>query len=118
MAGNFSLDMSKLEGAILRAENETNKGVKRGLVAIKNDWVANSVDVAPIDTGNLRKQISGQIDELSVMVDADATRGDFNYGYYIHEVRGNKFIDDALDEAKAQATLEREVTRAIREAGF
>lgn len=118
MAGNFSLDMSKFEGALLRAEKETKKGIKQGLVAIKNDWVADSVDAAPIDTGNLRKQISGRIDETSIVVESKATRGDFNYGYYIHEVRGDKFIDDALDEDKAAETLRLAVVKALYEAGF
>lgn len=118
MAGEFTLDTSKLKGALLRSEKETERGIKRGLTAIKNDWVADAVDIAPIDTGNLRKQISGQVDDVSVMVKANAVHVGFNYGYYIHEVRGNKFLDDAFDEAKAQEALEREVEKALRKAGF
>ena len=118
MAGEFTLDTSKLKGALLRSEKETERGIKRGLIAIKNDWVADAVDLAPMDTGNLRKQISGQVDDVSVMLRANAVHGGFNYGYYIHEVRGNKFLDDAFDEAKAQETLEREVEKALRKAGF
>lgn len=118
MAGNFSLDMSRFEGALLRAEKETKKGVKRGLVAIKNDWVADAVDAAPIDTGNLRRQINGQVGVSNIVVTANGKRGDFNYGYYIHEVQGNKFLDNSLDEDKAAETLEREILKAIYEAGF
>lgn len=118
MATGFTLDTSKLKTAINRSEKETDKGVKRGLTAIKNDWVADAVDLAPMDTGNLRKQISGQVDDVSVMLRANAVHGGFNYGYYIHEVRDNKFLDDAIDEDKALKTLEREVEKALRKAGF
>lgn len=125
MAGEFTLDTSKLETALLRSEKETERGIGRGLTAIKNDWVADSVDIAPIGPlkyggGNLRKQISGQVDDVSVIVKGNATHGDdaFNYGYWVHEVHGNKFLDDAFDEDKAQETLEREVEKALRKAGF
>ena len=118
MANGFTLDTSKLKGALLRSEKETDKGIKRGLTAIKNDWVAEAVDIAPLDSGNLRKQISGQVDDVSVMVRANAVNTGFNYGYYIHEVRGNKFLDDAFDETKAQESLESEVEKALRKAGF
>ena len=122
MAGEFTLDTSKLKGALLRSEKETERGIRRGLTAIKNDWVADAVDLAPVATGNLQSQINGQVDDVSVIVKGNARhdeKGDvFNYGYYIHEVRGNKFLDDAFDEAKAQETLEREVEKALRKAGF
>jgi len=122
MAGNFTLDTSRLKGALLRSESETENGIRRGLTTIKNDWVADSVDLAPVDSSNLQKQINGQVDDVSVIVRGNARhddRGDiFNYGYYIHEVRGNKFLDDAFDEAKAQQALEREVEKALRKAGF
>lgn len=40
MAGEFTLDTSKLKGALLRSEKETERGIRRGLTVIKNDWVA------------------------------------------------------------------------------
>lgn len=123
MAGEFTLDTSKLKDALLRSEKETERGIRRGLTAIKNDWVADAVDIAPIGPlkyggGNLRRQINGQVDDVSVIVRGNATHGGFNYGYWVHEIHGNKFLDNAFDEAKAQETLEREVEKALRKAGF
>lgn len=120
MARNFTLDLPKLREALERSVDETENGVKRGLIAVKNDWVADAVDIAPVKTHNLQKQISGQVDDVSVMITANARRknGDFNYGYYVHEVAGNKFLDNSIDEAQAQATLEREIEKALRKAGF
>lgn len=135
MAGDFTIDTSALDRALQISPQAANKGAAIALTDIKNDWVADSVDVAPIDSSNLRRQITGEVFDPGasgrVEVHANATRGGskrFNYAYYIHEndaggrsVNGEKkFIDKPAEDniAKWSQWLEDEVARELRRAGW
>ncbi|WP_336638389.1 hypothetical protein [Lysinibacillus fusiformis] len=120
--------------AMERSIDATARGMLNGLTDVKNDWKAESVDAAPIDTSNLRQQIAAEVftegDSTGVEITANATRGSrrFNYAYYIHEedagganVNGEKkFLDKpALDNKEKWADwIEREIESELRRAGW
>ncbi|MDQ0154913.1 hypothetical protein [Robertmurraya andreesenii] len=93
--GGFSIDLNlaPLVRLLEQSPELAAKGAERAMGDIKDDWVREARDVAPLDTGNLRRQISGEADtkglESEVIVVGNATArgggGRFNYGYYIHE---------------------------------
>lgn len=69
---------------------------------IMDDWKRESVHLAPVDTTALRRSISYRTSKrgAGVNVTGEITAsaietsqkwGDFNYAYYIHEVRGDSF---------------------------
>lgn len=135
MAKGFELDISKLEKAMREAPEAAEKGARQGLDDVKDDWVRQSRDIAPLDTTNLRRQIEGTVEgsgmESQVIVTANASQRGFNYGYYIHEMDagGNslkkagtekKFLDKAADdnEGKWKGWLEEEIESALRKAGW
>lgn len=133
MASEFTIDTSVLDRALQLSPQAANKGAAIALTDIKNDWVADSIDIAPIDTANLRRQIVGEVFDPGasgrVEVLANATRGGFNYAYYIHEqdaggrslLQGEKKFLDKPAEAnidKWTEWLEEEVKRELRRVGF
>ena len=138
MASDFRLDSSALDRALRISPEAANRGAAIALGDIKNDWVADSVDIAPLDSANLRRQIVGEVFDPGasgrIEVHANATRGGnarFNYAYYIHEQdaggRGllttgteKKFLDKPLEDnqSKYQQWLEDEVKTALRRAGW
>lgn len=134
MAGEFYFESNGLAQAMERSIDATARGMLNGLTDVKNDWKAESVDAAPIDTSNLRQQIAAEVftdgDSTGVEITANATRGSrrFNYAYYIHEedagganVNGEKkFLDKpALDNKEKWANwIEREIESELRRAGW
>ncbi len=134
MAGEFYFESNGLAQAMERSIDATARGMLNGLTDVKNDWKAESVDAAPIDTSNLRQQIAAEVftegDSTGVEITANATRGSrrFNYAYYIHEedagganVNGEKkFLDKpALDNKEKWADwIEREIESELRRAGW
>ena len=131
MASEFRLDvdMESLKN-ILRATAEgVEEGVKSGLNDVKDAWVADAVDIAPLDKGALRAVIDGEVHGTTLTVTGNARQGDFNYGYYIHErdAGGKKlrhpgtkkqFLDEAYDAKKFEQILEDELKRRIEKAGW
>jgi hypothetical protein len=107
---------------------------------IKDDWVQKSRDVAPLDDGNLRRQIDGTVEgtgtNSKVIVTGNATNssrgyGRFNYGYYLHEeapsstnlsTQGTtlKFLDEPAQEREREwmRWLEKDISDAARRRGF
>lgn len=130
----FYIEASGLGQTTARTVEATARGMLNGLTDVKNDWKAESVDAAPIDTSNLRQQIAAEVftegDSTGVEITANATRGSrrFNYAYYIHEedagganVNGEKkFLDKpALDNKEKWADwIEREIESELRRAGW
>jgi len=134
MAGEFYFESNGLAQAIERSIDATARGMLNGLTDVKNDWKAESVDAAPIDTSNLRQQIAAEVftegDSTGVEITANATRGSrrFNYAYYIHEedagganVNGEKkFLDKPAQDNKEKWAdwIEREIESELRRAGW
>lgn len=143
----FNLDLSQLNQALARSPEAIGRALEIGLTDIKNDWRAEAVDVAPIDTGNLRRQIYTEIfsggNEVGVEAGANSTRGPsvltsqktgrkkyndkrFNYAYYIHESDGKavtgekKFLEKPArdNQEKWRQWLERELSAEFRRAGW
>jgi len=134
MAGEFYFDSGALAKALHKSVEATARGAKNGLTDVKNDWKAESVDIAPIDTSNLRKQITAEVftegNSTGVEISANATRGPkrFNYAYYIHEenaggksVNGEKkFLDKPAqqNQTKWAKWIEDEIQAELRKAGW
>ena len=139
MAREFELDLGPLRKLIEKSPEAAGRGARQAMDDIKDIWVAKAVNKAPIDKGNLRKQIEGEVEgnalDSKVIVTANATQRSkktgktFNYAYYIHEENagGNslktpgtvkKFLDEAADEAKFKQMLEEEIIDALKGEGW
>ncbi|WP_102271303.1 hypothetical protein [Cytobacillus massiliigabonensis] len=140
MAGNFKIDfdLTRLVRAIERTPDAAARGATIGMRDVKDDWMRESRDVAPLDTGNLRRQISGKVEGagLNTVVEIEAnamTSRNFNYAYYIHEggmaADGKslrhpgtveKFLDEPAEqnEARWKAMVEREIEEHLRREGW
>ena len=131
MAKSFEMDLTAFEKVLKAIPDAVDRGAKQGLDDIKDDWVRQARDVAPLDTGNLRRQVDGEVDDLSVIVTANATNKRFNYGYYIHEKDAGgrqlrtsgtvkKFLDQPAEqsEAKWQRWLIEEIQDELKKAGW
>lgn len=136
MARNFTLDLRGFQGATARIPHLIARGGKRALDDIKDDWVREARDVAPIDTSNLRQQIHGEVEgqnlqDLQTVVAGNAMDDGLNYGYFIHEqnmggknprVPGTvkKFLDVPANQREDEwmKWLEEEIQAEIRQAGW
>ena len=131
MASGFSIrvDLNSLHQLLRSSADSVEQGAKAGLEDIRDEWVADAVDIAPLDKGALRAAIDGQVDGLTVTVMGNALQGDFNYGYYIHELNAGgkslkhpgtekKFLDNSFDEKKFEKILEDEIQRRLKGAGW
>lgn len=130
----FYFEAHGLVQTTARTIEATARGMLNGLADVKNDWKAESVDIAPIDTSNLRQQITAEVftegNDKGVEISANATRGArrFNYAYYIHEedagganVNGEKkFLDKPAQDntGKWADWIEREIESELRRAGW
>ncbi|RDV27778.1 hypothetical protein [Lysinibacillus capsici] len=130
----FYIEANGLARTMERSIDATARGMLNGLTDVKNDWKAESIDIAPIDTSNLRQQIAAEVftegNEKGVEISANATRGArrFNYAYYIHEedagganVNGEKkFLDKPAQNNKEKWAewIEREIESELRRAGW
>lgn len=135
-----SLDSRRFRQALQQLPNVVAVGAKRGLIDVKNDWVRESVDVAPIDSANLRRQIHGTVEMESgangfVEVEGNATQETggkrFNYGWWIHEENAGgkslkyplaekKFLDKPAEqnERKWLGWIQEEIDEEIKKAGW
>lgn len=128
-------DTDKLEQALRDTPDTVLKELAETLDDIKDEWVNESVNVAPKDTGNLRRQIHGEVkankNNTTVTVRANAMDDGFNYGWYIHEVHvfGRQFstpgtIEKFLEEpandnlAKWEKDIENAIERALKKEGW
>lgn len=136
MAIEFTLNASALTKALRKSADAADRAAKQTLTDIKNDWKAGAIDDAPIDTGNLRKQIDADVINPGadgyIEISANAVRSStgkwnrFNYAYYIHEDKGvvksgeKKFLDKTATERQSewQRWLEEEVAEELKKAGW
>jgi hypothetical protein len=133
MAKDFELDLGPLRKLIERSPEAAGRGAKQAMDDIKDDWVRGARDIAPLDTGNLRRQIAGEVEghdlNQKVIVTANAAQKGFNYGYYIHEENAGgkslrksgtvkKFLDQSAEEEKWKRWLEEEIKNELRGAGW
>lgn len=135
MAIKLEFDLSPLIKLIEKSPEATARGAKRGMHDALDDWVRQSRDIAPIDSGTLRRSITAHLSEgsglnLEGTVSANATErwrgGRFNYAYYIHEVSEHavtgeaKFLDKPAqeNEQKWREWIEDEIKDELKKAGW
>lgn len=96
--GTFELDFSDLLKGVNLAEKATREAVKRGVHDSMDDLKRISVNIAPIDDGDLRRSASFRVTpkansvvgELTFSVTTEsAGYGRFNYAYWTHEMDYN-----------------------------
>lgn len=139
MSENFRIDLKPLQNLLVRTSPAAAAGAKAALRDIKDDWVKEARNIAPLDTSNLRKQIEGRVEDdmlgMRTIITANAKQNsggkDFNYGYYIHEGHmaedgkslkrsgtTEKFLDESADEEKWLRMIEEEIADKLRKAGW
>lgn len=135
---SFSLDLSPLVRLLERSPEAAGRGATTGMRDIRDDWKREARDVAPLDDGNLRRQINGRVEgsglESTVEIEANAMNSArFNYAYYIHEghmaddgksLRHPGTVEEFLkqpaeqNEQRWQAMLEREIREQLDREGW
>lgn len=136
---DFKIDMRQFDAAMRRSPEAVNAGARTALGDIKNDWLAESRDVAPLDTSNLRRQITAAVFKPGasgyIEIEGNATQGGgggrFNYGYWIHEENAGgkslltpgtekKFLDKPAEERIDEWAkwLEDEIKAELKKAGW
>ena len=132
MAGTFTFDTKALHKALAKSVEATGEGLRDGLNDVKNDWLTESEQIAPIQDGHLREALDGTVNDLSVEVgvkgsDLKRTSGkDFNYAAYIHDYEGRavtgekKFLDVAAqtNQTDWERMLERSLENSLKKAGW
>lgn len=122
--GSFDIDLDGLTTAMDGFNNEVGGAMREGMKDIGRSWKQESRDEAPIDTGELRRQISRKLnvrsDYIEVEMSSNTYNGSFNYSYYQHEVRGNKYLDTVAEENtdKWRKSLEDKLEAAAKKAGW
>ena len=122
---SFVLNTAEILWKISATDGLLQTGVRKGAHDVLNLWQAEARHDAPHDTGTLRKNIEQKL-EVSKGLNADLTltsnayRDKFNYAYYQHEVRGNKYLDRSAKrvDPRVRITLENEIRKSIRKAGW
>ena len=115
---SIQIDVRTLDRALRLSSQQMDDACATASRKIKDEWVYDATNNAPIDTGNLRDQINGTSNAKGLFLRDNAVNDGFNYSYYIHEVKGDNYIDRAFDEAEAKRIIEDEVERVFRGAGF
>ncbi|MDH5159823.1 hypothetical protein [Heyndrickxia oleronia] len=142
MAMEFKLDLTKLAQLIERSPEAAARGGKQAMDDVKDDWIREARDIAPLDTANLRRQIDGSVGgeglNSEVIVTGNATAKSakgkrFNYGYYIHEghmaadgksLRHAGTVEQFLDESARKNTdrwldmIETEIEDELKREGW
>jgi hypothetical protein len=140
MGREFEINIDEMIRDLEGFKQELQTALPGTMDEIKDDWVQKSRDVAPLDDGNLRRQIDGKVEgngtNSKVIVTGNATNsskgyGRFNYGYYLHEeapsttklsTQGTtlKFFDEPAQEREAEwmRWLEKDISDAARRRGF
>jgi hypothetical protein len=128
-------NLAEFKRDLRQVGREVDNEIKHTLREIRDDWIMRSRDVAPLDTGYLRKQIEGRINDTKLIVTGNATNntrsGSFNYGYWLHEAAPPstslrmpgttlKFLDEpAKERENAWMRMVEQRTQAVaRRRGF
>lgn len=131
----IEFDADRLVRAIREIPESMAAGARTGLHDVLDEWQRDARDKAPIDKGTLRLNIEQELEgsglDLSGNVSANVWERGFNYGYYIHEVKGNGFkgrspgtIGDFIDRPamanrnKWLAHIEDEIETELKRKGW
>lgn len=136
MAIKVDLNLDGLIRLLEKSPKAVYDGAKRGLHDTMNEWLSKSRDIAPLDSGNLRRQLHTEVDDKVLAgeiygnaVEYSLKYGRFNYGYWLHEIHtGNlstpgtvhKFIDAPAkkDKEKWLRHIEKEIEAEAKRKGW
>lgn len=132
MAGEFTIDIRALQSALEQSVTATGEGLREGLNDVKNDWLTESEQIAPLKDGHLREALDGKVEGLTLEVgvtasDLKSTSGKaFNYAAYIHDYGGRavtgekKFLDvpAKTNQAEWERMMERSLENSLKKAGW
>lgn len=139
MGKELEIDISKFKRALNVAGVSVGQATKEVIHDIMDDWQRESVNIAPHKTTALRTSIKGSVKSVSggyegqiVASAVERTRkGNFNYAYYIHEVKGDdfkgrkpntvgRFLDIPAEENEKLwiKDIEKSIKDAAKKAGF
>ena len=96
----FTVDDAAVSRALKRTPEAAHRGAVKGLHESMRDWQRQSREAAPVDKNVLRPNIlADSVDKnaLEGRITSNAYRNGFNYAYYQHNVRGNKYLTDPLE---------------------
>jgi hypothetical protein len=138
--GNFELDFSDLLRGLDLTEGKVQVATRRGVQDSMDDLKRISVNIAPIDDGDLRRSASYRttvghnkvVGELTFSATNDSPKyGRFNYAYWTHEIMssgqakanggtdgyaiGNKYVERPLkgEAEKYKRWIAEEIKEAI-----
>lgn len=121
----FNVNASELIGKLDRTNSVLQSGVKRGAHDVLNLWQAEARHDAPHDTGTLEKNIEQKLRvsaglNVDMELSSNAYNNGFNYAYYQHEVRGNKYLERATKriDPRIKLILGNEIRKSIMKAGW
>lgn len=135
---------SLLPGYRRRINDTMARGARNGLNDVLDEWKRESTELAPLDTGTLRRgiqtEVSGQDLNVRGGISVSAVEmtgsGRFDYAHYIHEVYPEKygdsfqtpatpgtiprFLDKPAEENQARwvRMIEDEIKAEMRAAGY
>jgi hypothetical protein len=136
MAMEIEFDLSGLIRLLEATPEAVYTGGKRGLHDAMDDWLKEARDVAPLDSGNLRRQMHTEVDDKTLTgeiygnaVESSPGYGRFNYGYWLHEVHTgnlstpgtvNKFLDEPAKEHQKKwlRHIESEIEAEVKRKGW
>jgi len=111
---NVSVDSTLLRAAMAASPSRAQAGAAAAFAKIKDEWAYAATNEAPLGpTHNLRDQINATSSAKGVLLRDNAINGGFNYSYYIHEIKGNDYLDRTIDEEQVKQILEDEIKRAL-----
>jgi hypothetical protein len=102
MAREVEINVDKFLNDLNAWGIDAGEVVKTTVEDILDDWKRESVDIAPLDKGTLRRSINGKVTKRGHGVDVTgemrasavetgSSGGRFDYAYWIHEVKGDSF---------------------------
>lgn len=126
MAKDFDLDLGPLIAALDHSPDAIYNGSKRAVQDILNDWQRETRDDAPIDTGELRRNIKTDMRGTTATtvqgrISGNVYNNGFNYGYWQHEIRnggGLKYIENNAKPDEWRTQIQDEIKAELRKAGW
>lgn len=121
------IDITDLVHRLDYVTEAARNGAIRGMHDVLDDWQREARDEAPIDTGQLRRLIETKLNagtgpdlNMEGIISSNAYRDGFNYAYYQHNVRGNRYLERPIkrNEGVWKNRLESEIQSAVRKAGW
>lgn len=125
MAIEVDIDVSELVKKMDATPKAVGQSAQTAMKSIARDWKQQARDVAPIDTGSLRRDIEEKLNvgngaNIVVEMSSNTYNSGFNYAYYQHEVNGRKYLDTTAERntGKWGEYIEKEIAKGVKKAGW